>query len=64
MVFTSTNRDYISTFVYFIVGWLDCQQDCTKNYFLDFHRTWTDDGSQPRIDPVNFGADPDRATDP
>lgn len=26
----------------------------TKNYRMDFHKTWMEDTSQPRIDPSNL----------
>ena len=31
-----------------------CQQDYTKTAELDFHKTSNEDGSQLRIDPINF----------
>lgn len=30
---------------------LDCQQDFTKTTKTNFHKTWMEDGCQPRIDP-------------
>ena len=27
---------------------------------MDSHKTWTVDGSQPKTDPINFGAGPDK----
>lgn len=38
------------------VGGLVCQQDYTKIYRMDFHETWIEDVSQPRIDPINIEA--------
>lgn len=35
-----------------------------KNYWTDFCQTWMEDEPQPRTDPLTFGADPDRGTDP
>ena len=32
---------------------------------MDFHKTWAEDGSQRRIEPINFGGlDPDKGTHP
>ena len=34
--------------------WLVCEQNKAKNYTTHFHKTWMEDGTRPRIDPINL----------
>lgn len=39
-----------------LVGW---SADVHKNYGMDIRKSWMEDRSQPRIDPITFDAYPD-----
>ena len=54
LVFTANylhQQGFLVTRVYLLVG---LSAGFHKNYRTDFHKTWMEDGSRPRMDPINF----------